>query len=61
MNKYPNIYTVEEFEVVVRGVPELLKLDAYIEPKYDGTNVTVVEGTFYTRNLNPLPKLLKKV
>jgi len=56
LNKYPNIYTVEEFEAIVRRVSELLELDAYIEPKYDGSNITVVEGTFYTRNLNPLPK-----
>jgi len=56
LKKYPNIYTVEEFEAIVKIISELLDLDAYIEPKYDGSNVTVVEGAFYTRNLNPLPK-----
>ena len=54
--KYPSLYTVKEFIDLIRKIPELLDMNAYVEPKYDGSNITVVDGEFRTRNLNPLPK-----
>jgi len=55
MIKYPSLLTVKEFAELARKVPELLDLEAYVEPKYDGSNITVFDGSFATRNLNPLP------
>jgi len=57
MIKYPSIYTPSELEK--RAGAEVLRalreLEAFVEPKFDGSNITVVEGSFFTRNLNPLP------
>jgi len=53
--KYPSAKTLREFAKVVDRVPEILDLTGYVEPKYDGSNITVIDGTAWTRNLNPLP------
>ena len=49
------MYTAMEFKDLIRRVPKVLNEKGYIEPKYDGSNITVVNGVPYTRNLNPLP------
>ena len=54
--KYPEIKTPKEFEEIVRKCGKLIEEFGYVQPKYDGSNITCVDGTFYTRNLNPLPK-----
>jgi len=54
--KYPEVMTVREFEDFIRKCEKIIDQICFVEPKYDGSNITVIDGTFYTRNLNPLSK-----
>lgn len=55
MIKYPSMYTPKQFTSILSKVPELLDETAYIQPKYDGSNITCLAQSCLTRNLNPLP------
>ena len=56
MIKYPELYTAKQFLSIVNAVPELLDHEAFVQPKFDGSNITCYMGTCLTRNLNPLPQ-----
>ena len=56
MIKYPSLYSPRELQKLLNKVPELLDLETFIEPKYDGSNITIFHEQAATRNLNPLPK-----
>lgn len=55
MIKYPRLLTAKQFINVIKHVPELMDTQVYIQPKYDGSNITCLNGVCVTRNLNPLP------
>ena len=56
MIKYPEIYTPNILASIITRIPDILDLTGYIQPKYDGSNITCFSGTCATRFLNPLPK-----
>lgn len=60
MIKYPELYTTKQFLSLVNGVPELLDIEGYVQPKYDGSNITCYNQVCMTRNLNPLPPNFKQ-
>jgi len=55
MIKYPELYTVKQFFSITSAVPEILDLTGFIQPKYDGSNITCFVGVCLSRNLNKLP------
>ena len=55
MIKYPELYTVKQFLSIVQQIPELLDHECFVQPKYDGSNVTCFAGVCLSRGLNPLP------
>ena len=55
MIRYPNILTPRELNSLINRFPDLLDINTYIEPKYDGSNITIYNGQIKTRNLNEVP------
>ena len=50
MIKYPKARKPRELIDFLKGHPEYRTLEAYVEPKYDGSNITIWRGIVLTRN-----------
>ncbi len=56
MIKYPSVLSLNEFKKLVDKYKVLdLVEEVYIQPKYDGSNITCFHRSCLTRNHNPLP------